>query len=355
LPLPVEELLIAGLGTTRTETNSTVFALALPGAILADCMTRFPKGRAPARVIPDFLSLLSFATLLHDDDGTHGVLHVDGESTSLVIASAGAPVMMRSTQADGDWTSIAQWIEATIKPLESGAHAVDTLYVTGVRAQEAVPLLESSIRVVPLPLAVNGIGASEWPAWAMLAGAALSASEFSEFNMLGSTAASDRLRRTMRIVAGGMAVLLILGTADLYVRRSMAARTLAALKSESRRVFSLAMPQVRNVVKEDAQLRIALATERRTREALLGLSSPSSATVTRGLERLLATRPDVKVREAVVEASTVAITGDSRGVGSDALKKLFAELEGARVADVEEMTQGVDPNTYRFRVKVQVR
>lgn len=355
LPLPVEELLIASLGATRTETGSTVFAVALPRKILADCMALFPEGRAPTRVIPDFVSLLSFARHLHDDGGTHGVLHVDGESMSLVIAAAGAPVMMRSTQTAGDWTSIAEWIDATIKSLAIGGYAVETLYVTGTAARQAAPLLESLSRVVPLPLAVNRIGASEWPAWAMLAGAALSASEYSEFNMLGSTAAADRLARTMRIVVVGTAAVLILGTADLYVRHSTASRTLATLKSESRRVFSAVMPQVRNVVKEDAQLRVALTTERHAREALLGAPSPSYVTVTRGLERLLVTHPDVKIREAAMEGSVVAITGDGRGVGSDALKRIFAGLEGAQDAHVAEMTQGVDPNTDRFRVKVQIR
>src|SRR2546425_10187165 len=123
LPLPIDELLIASAGSTRTGTGSTAFALAVPKRIIADCVALFPEGRRPTRIIPDFVSLLSLATHLHDDDGTHGVLHVDGDSAALVIAANGEPIAMRAAQTEGDWTSIAEWVEATIKPLENDGHA----------------------------------------------------------------------------------------------------------------------------------------------------------------------------------------------------------------------------------------
>jgi type II secretory pathway component PulL len=355
LPLPIEDLLIENAPAARSDKGTVVFALALPKKTAVDYMALFPDGRKPVRIVPDFIALLSLARHCHDDNGIYGLLDVDGDSASVVIIGDGRPLAMRSTRTDGDWRSIVPWIEATITPLRNEGNQVDILYVTGAAAAHVLPLLPRMAQIAPRPEAVKGVDAREWPAWAGVAGGALSASEFSSFNVLGVHADHGTFTRTLRILSVGSAIVLVLGTADTYVRYRTASDAVAALKAESRRVFSSVMPQVKHIVKEDAQLKVALASERQTRDALLGASSPSYLAIAHGLGRLVIDHPELKVREAVVEAGSLTVIGDGRGVGSDGLKKLFSAIDGAQGAQVEELVQGVDPNTYRFRVKVQVK
>ena len=262
---------------------------------------------------------------------------------------------MRSINTDGDWPALARWVAATIEPLRAEGHEVETFYVTGGAAGPAGPLLERMAQVVPLPESVNGVDGSEWPGWSALAGGALSASEFPRFNLLGPHPAHGKFARTIRTLSVGAGILLVLGTADLYVRYATAARTVAALKAESRRVFSSAMPHVKNVVNEDAQLKVALTTERQTREALLGTSAPSYLATTHGLGRLVVDHPELKVSEAILEGGRVAIAGNGRGITTEGLKTSFAGIAGAQGAQVEEIVQGVEANTYRFRVRVPAK
>lgn len=356
LPLPVDELLVDHvLANPLGDTGSLVFAIALPRKTAADCLTLFPEDRRPVRIIPDFVGLLSIARRLRHEPGACRILHVDDDVASLVVMAEGRPLVMRSTTHDGDWSSIGPWVEATLKPLERQDTEVDTLYVTGAAAGHAAPLLERTARIAPLPAIVNGISGDEWPAWAAVAGGALSTSEFPDFNAFGIAPDDGRFVRALRILTVGMGIVLVLGSVDAYVRYTTASRTVAALKAESRRVFSSVMPHVRNVVKEDVQLKVALATERQTRETLLGTSSPSYLAITRGLARLGIEHPGLKLREVAIEAGTLTVTGEERGVETDGLKALFSGIEGAREAQVEELLQGVEPNTYRFRVKVRVR
>jgi hypothetical protein len=281
------------------------------------------------------------------------VLGIDRESTSIVLLSGGRPVVMRSIKTDGHGASIAEQVEATMQPLQNEGSAA-TLYVTGGEAQLAAPFLERIARVAALPASVRGVPTEEWPAWSALVGGAVSAFEFPQFNMLGGQPEHDRWAGAVRTLSIGAGILLVLGTADLYLRYATASRALTAFTSESRGVFAAVMPDVKRVVKEDAQLKAALSKERETRQALLGESSPSSLAVAMGLERLLNDHPEVKVREATVAGGRLTLVGDATGLGAEGLKKLLAGIDGARGAQVEEITQGVEPNRYRFRMTVRV-
>ena len=98
-----------------------------------------------------------------------------------------------------------------------------------------------------------------------------------------------------------------------------------------------------------------MSRERETREALIGKSSPSYLAVAKGLERMVSDHPEVKVREATVAGDQLTIVGDGTGLGAEGLKKLLTGIDGARGAQVEEIAQGVGPNSYRFRMTVRVK
>ena len=355
VPFPIEEILADSVPSGPTDTGNSVMALAVPKETIADVLKLFPEDRIPERVIPDFISLLSFGVSLKQEQGIYGVLDIERDSTSIVFISGGRPVVMRSIKTDGHGASIAEQVEATMQPLKDEGTAVATLYVTGGEAQHAVPLLERIARVVALPATVHGVTAEEWPAWSALAGGAVSASEFPQFNILGGQSEHGRWAGAVRTLSIGAGILLLLGTADLYVRYATASRALSTLKGESRGVFVAVMPQVKRIVQEDAQIKVALSRERETREALIGKSSPSYLAVTKGLERMVSEHPEVKVREATVADDRLTIVGDGTGLGAEGLKKLLTGIDGARDAQVEEIAQGVGPNTYRFRMTVRVK
>lgn len=355
VPFPIEEILVDSVPSGPTDTGNSVMALAVPKETIADALRLFPEGRIPERVIPDFLSLLAFGVRFKPEQGICGVLDIERDSTSIVFISGGRPVVMRSIKTDGHGASIADLVEATMQPLKDEGTAVATLYVTGGEAQQAVPLLERIARVVALPATVRGVTDEEWPAWSALAGGAASASEFPEFNILGGQSEHGRWAGALRTLSVGAGILLILGTADLYVRYATASRALSAFKDESRGVFVAVMPQVKRVIKEDAQIKVALTTERGAREALIGKSSPSYLAVAKGLEQMVSDHPQVKVREATVAGDRLTIVGDGAALGAEGLKELLTGIDGARSAQVEEIAQGVEPNSYRFRMTVRVK
>jgi type II secretory pathway component PulL len=355
VPFPIEEILVDSVPSAPTGTGNSVMALAVPREAIADLLKLFPEGRVPQRVIPDFLSLLSFGVSLKQEQGIYGVLDIERDSTSMVFISGGRPVAMRSIKTDGHGASNAEQVEATMQPLKEEGTAVATLYVTGGAAQPAVPHLERIARVVALPATVRGVTAEEWPAWSALAGGAVSASEFPQFNILGGQSEHGRWAGAARRLSIGAGILLLLGTADLYVRYATASRALSTFKGESRGVFVAVMPHVTRVVKEDAQLKVALSRERETREALIGKTSPSYLAVVKGLDRMVRDHPKVKVREATVTGDRLTIVGDGTGLEAEGLKKLLTGIDGARDAQVEEIAQGVGPNNYRFRMTVRVK
>lgn len=355
IPFAVEEVLVDSVRAVPTDTGSNVIALAIPKRIVADSMRLFPAGRMPERVIPDFVSLLSFGMKMKGEKGLYGILNIGHESVSIVVMSEGIPLLMRSVETGRDGAFTAEWVDATIGPLRQQGKEIATLYVHGEAARDTLPLLEWIAAAVPLPEVVSGVGGGEWHAWSILAGGAFSASEFPRFNILGPHPESGRRSRVVRTLWTWAVVMLILGTTDLYVRYASASRAVSALRAESKAVFLTAMPHVTKVVKEDTQMKVALVKEKATREALMGNPAPSYLTVSKGLQRLVSEHPEVKVREAVLSSDGLSVAGDGSGIAAEGLKKVFSEVSGAQDVQMEEIVQGIDPNSYRFRLNVRVR
>lgn len=354
LPFPIDELLIDSVVSAPPEKGSSVMAVAIPKKTVSDYLGLFPEGRKPVRVIPDFISLLSLGMNIGHEHGTYGVLNAGDSASSIVLISGGRPTIARSlTGSEG--ASIADWVTSTIKPLQNNGQKIERLYVTGVRTQHVASLLGPTAQVIPLTKAVKGVNDDKWPLFAGIAGGGLASTEYPSFNILGLGSESERIEKAVKVATIGTAILLTLGTADLYLRYRTASQSFSALKAESKRIFLSVMPQVKKVVKEDAQLKDALNRERETREALIGKPSTSYLAALKGIEKVIGEHQDIRIREMVAEGGSLTIEGDGKGVNAEALKKLFSGMEGTKEARVEEMVQGVDPNSYRFRVKVELK
>lgn len=348
LPIPVDELLLDSVHSSSTEKGSRVMALAIPKKTVADYTSLFPENRKPVRIIPDFLSLTSLGKKIKETHKRYGILNFDKTTTSIIIISDGRPVLMRATSPSGDKELVREWVTSTIK---YDGQTVEKVYVTG-RPPIA---LEGMAEFTPLPPIVTGISQENQAEWSAIAGGALTAAEFPWFNILGLSSESERTEKLFRSISIGIAILVALGTGDLYLRYRVASQSLSALKAETKKVFLSLMPDVRKVVKEDAQLKDAMIKGKELREALVGKPSPSYLAAMKGIERIAGEHPELKVKEVVLEGHSVVISGDGSGITADGVKKIFSGIEGVKEALVEEMAQGINLNSYRFRVKVELR
>ncbi len=348
LPVPVDELLLDSVHSSATDKGSCVVALAIPKKTVADYTSLFPENRKPVRIIPDFLSLVSLGKKIEGNRKRYGILNFGEAATSVVIISDGRPVLMRATASGGDKELVREWVTSTIK---HDGQTVERLYVTG---RSPIPL-EGMAEFTTLPTIMTGISPENKEEWSAIAGGALTSAEFPWFNILGLSSESERTEKLFRSISVGIAILVALGTGDLYLRYSAASQSLSVLKAETKKVFLSLMPDVRKVIKEDAQLKDAMTKGKELREALIGKPSPSYLAALKGIEKLSGEHSELKVKEMVVEGYSVVVSGDGSGITADGVKKIFSGIEGVKEALVEEMAQGINPNSYRFRVKVELR
>lgn len=350
LPFPIDEMLIDSVLSSPSEKGSGVIATAIPKKLLAHYLNLFPDNRKPAKVIPDFIALFSLSMSLKGEDGLYGVMEVEDGKASIVLLDNNRPVLARSI-VQREAPTLMEEILTTIKPILNEGKKVGRLYVTGIKT---MPSVDGIDQVMPLPHTVKNIPLGDHPSWTAVIGGALAEAEYPWFNILGLDAESERFEKILKSLSIGTAILLILGTADLYMRSRADFHKYEALKAETKKVFLSAMPEVRRVVKEDAQLKDALDREKGTLEALAGKPTPSYLVSLNSLGKIVAEHPEIRVREAFFEVNGLTVSGDVSGVEADKIKTIFTGIEKARGVQVEEMVKGVDPNSYRFRVKVEL-
>ena len=355
LPFPIEELLIDSLSSTPSEIGSRVMAIAIPTKLLQHYLSLFPEGRKPSIAIPDFVSLLSLGINIKGEEGIYGIVELEAGKTSMVLIQDGRPVLARSIASTDGFTSVHETIRTTIKGILDEGQKITRLYIAGPGATNDFPPIEGVGQTVPLPPIIKDISLKEKPSFVTVAGGARAAMEFPWFNMLGLSSEAERFEKGLKSLSIGAAILLIMGTGDLYLHSRTGYQRHSSLKAESRKVFLSVMPDVKKVVKEDAQMKDALNKERGTLEALTGKPAPSYLASINGIEKIVSDHPEIRVREASFESFGVTIEGDGSSIDAEGLKKIFSGIEGAREARVEEVTQGVEPNTYRFRIRVDLK
>ncbi len=354
LPFPVEELLIDSLSSTPSETGSRVMAIAVPAKLLQHYLSLFPEGRKPSIAIPDFVSLLSLGISKKGEDGVYGIVEMEEGKTSMVLIQNGRPVLARSIASTDGFPSVHETIRTTIKGIVDVGQKVSRLYIAGSGATNDFPPIDGVGQIVPLPPIIKDISLKEKPSFVTVAGGARAAIEFPWFNMLGLSSEAERVEKALKSLSIGAAILLIMGTGDLYLHSRTESQRHSSLKAESRKVFLSVMPDVKKVVKEDAQMKDALNKERGTLEVLTGKPAPSYLASIKGIEKIVLDHHEVRVREASFESFGVTIQGDGSSIDAEGLKKIFSGIEGASEARVEELTQGVEPNSYRFRIRIDL-
>lgn len=354
LPFPVEELLIDSILSTPTEVGSRVMAIAIPAKLLQNYLVLFPEGRKPSTAIPDFVSLLSIGINIKGQEEIYGVVELEEKKTSMVFIKHGRPVIARSVTSINGSPSSQEVIGNTIKGLLDEGQKISRLYVTGSKAAIDLPPIEGIGQIVPLPPMIKGIPMQEKPSFVTLMGGVIAANEYPWFNILGSSSEAERFDKNLKRFSVGSIILVILGTGDLYMHSRIESQRNSSLKTESRKVFQSVMPEVKKVVREDTQMKDALNKEQETLEALTGKPAPSYLGAVKDIESIIAANPGIKISAASFEGYKITIEGDETGLDAEGIKKIFSDLDGAKETRVEEITQGVEPNRYRFKVRIDL-
>ncbi|MEK7846080.1 MAG: hypothetical protein AAB257_03860, partial [Nitrospinota bacterium] len=228
------------------------------------------------------------------------------------------------------------------------------LYISGKGATHAIPLIKKVGEVTLLPAVLNGINSGEWLKWASVAGGTLSISEYSQFNMLGLNPEREQIEKILKAASVGISLLLAIVTVNLYLHYSTAFYRFSSLQTESRKIFTSIMPEIKKVVREDTQLKNALSDKKELLKILAGVAAPSYNQKLEGINNLIGGHPEITIRELLFEGRKLTISGDGTGIESDKLKRIFADIEGMENIMVEEMAQGIDPNNYRFRIRIEL-
>lgn len=360
LPFPVEDVLIGSLLSAQTDTGSIIMSLAIPARLLEHYLEQFPVGRKPSKVIPDFVSLLSLGINIKGESGTYGVVEIEDGKTSMVFIQNGRPLLARSIAYAEGVSPVHDDIAASIKALPGEGQKVSRLYIAGTGAKIYFPPVDGVAEIAPMPAVIKGRGGvtlplQEKPSWTSLVGGAMASVEYPWFNMLGLSSETEIFDKALRTLSIGAAILLAMGTGDLYLRSRVESQRYNSLKAETRKVFLSLMPEVKKVVREDVQLKDALNKQKGTLEALTGKPSPAYLAALKGTEKIIREHPEIKVREASFEGYGMTFSGDAAGTDAEGLKRLFSGIEGTVGVKVEEMVQGSDPNSYRFRIRAELK
>ena len=241
----------------------------------------------------------------------------------MVLIQNGRPVLARSIASTDGFPSVHETIRTTIKGIVDVGQKVSRLYIAGSGATNDFPPIDGVGQIVPLPPIIKDISLKEKPSFVTVAGGARAAIEFPWFNMLGLSSEAERVEKALKSLSIGAAILLIMGTGDLYLHSRTESQRHSSLKAESRKVFLSVMPDVKKVVKEDAQMKDALNKERGTLEVLTGKPAPSYLASIKGIEKIVLDHHEVRVREASFESFGVTIQGDGSSIDAEGLKRSF--------------------------------
>lgn len=357
LPVQAGEIYVDSLFSSPSGSGSDVIALAITRKLLSGYINLFPENRRPSKVVPDFLSLLSIGTNIGAEEGIYGIIGIGKGVVSMVFISERRPVLFRSVHVS-DIPRLLEVVKTSINSITDEEHRIERLYVTGAgatkEALQGLSEMKEAGEILSMPHIVKNISLNDMPTWVVAAGAAIAEAEYPWFNILGASAESEHYENFFKTLSLGIAILFIVLTGSLYIRYHVDTTNYYALKAESRKLFMSIMPEIKNVVKEEVQLKNFLNKENTLKEALAGKPAPSYIAALNGLEGISRGRSDIKIREISFDGYWLAVAGDGLGAGADSIKKMFSDMKGLKGVQVEEIIQGIGSNNYRFRVRMEL-
>ncbi|MFQ5901099.1 MAG: hypothetical protein ACE5IH_06030 [Thermodesulfobacteriota bacterium] len=268
IPLPLENVVIDSV-IMKSGGETEAFAFAIPREILKEYTDPFPDGFKPRVVIPDFVAL-SFLNVPESRSGT-GILIETGHKKitfaaihhKRLIAAHSIPLSSEGLvdrEIKELVLTLKEWMERKIE--------IEKVYICGKHIKEIEKAdIKSKLGIGIEPL--KGYDKKE------LIFASLIGSGYMDLdiNLLRSEedARKQEVLRKRAMVSGiGLLILLFLGGIDLFLNYTLLNNQYNSLKSEVRQVFKEILPEVKNIVNEEVQLKTALDKEKKSLLLLKG-------------------------------------------------------------------------------------
>ncbi|MDA8122604.1 MAG: hypothetical protein M0Z38_08580 [Deltaproteobacteria bacterium] len=169
-------------------------------------------------------------------------------------------------------------------------------------------------------------------------------------------AESERVRTRLRVrvaaVAAAVAAIFAVGT--LEVAQWAEAKKVATVRAQIRKEFSEAVPGVKVVVQETAQIREKIQSLRRHRKEL-GVDSPALSVILSMISRALPQKTNISVREISLDAGRVRLAGEA---GSAQFVETFRSSLAAAsgpdtVVTVQESRGSAKGGSVRFTILIE--
>ncbi|MFQ5780068.1 MAG: type II secretion system protein GspL, partial [Nitrospiria bacterium] len=166
----------------------------------------------------------------------------------------------------------------------------------------------------------------------------------------------ETIERRNRLVSIGVVALLLLGlvAGDLTLRYHQKEQRYRDLKGELRQTFVETFPQMRNVMNEVEQARVAIETLNRTGD-FLGLGEGSPLAVLNEITERIPKEVRIDVRELVIDGGNVRILAQTDSFDSvDRIRGGFLKGNRFREVSVSDAKVMADQSRVRFRIKMKV-
>lgn len=343
LPLPLEKLYTHARILEKTPDGSRVSVTAINNDTLdkrlelIEAADGFVKSAGTDPSVLAFLAGIS----LPDPSGTL-VVDLDGDRCQCVFIGKNGPEKSAALSSSGDSPSLPGEISSLIRLGERDFPEVKAVYLTGPGALNADRDLFSSelgarAEIIPYPQKAVGkppSGAPQWPIYATAMGIALMESlggGARQVDFLQSRTDSEgrggNLKNQIIAVSIAAAILVAMWAGAEALVYSNKKRELDSISGQVRKLFTTAMPNVKNIVDEVAQLKSHINEQEEKARTLGSLLYRETSPL--GVLRELSARipPDIKVefRDFAAEQERVRIEGETTNF--DAIDKIQAKLQ----------------------------
>lgn len=414
LPRPLEEVVVDYHVVQARGRETDVLVFALPKATLQGLLEMLRgAGLDPIAVEPQVTALYSLAATLRPAPGTVALIDIGAQTTQLAVLRDGALTHARALLAGG--ATLTQAITAKLGLPEADAEEakclaglnddavaryrevglsetvraalrpwteelLSALHLYGAesgRPVEAIRLAGGGARLsglerhlaeaagVPVTLLDRPalLPSSEpWdPALATALGLALkdnagrsgSAINFrrQEFAHAGET---TRTQTRARYVWIGLAAILALGGADMYLKYAVKESSYQQAKTELRAEFERTFPEIKTVVDELQQARSAIAELDKT-AALLGLGEPTPMQVLAEITARIPRAVKIEVQDLAIESKRVRLEAETDSFESvDRVKAALEASPRFKEVTVSDAKATANQSAVRFRLAFEL-
>jgi general secretion pathway protein L len=349
LPLAADQVIVDFYSPGKNSGQEKTLVFAVRKGDLGDHLALLKEaGLDPESVVPEALALFALArTLGKTSAGGGALLDLGDEKATLVLWQNDRLVLARSIPlavsagqqpAAHDLSRLAEEVRRTLLSAGYGPEnrMVEEIFLTGGNSlppgveKDLADLLPAPVSPLDLEEVSGEVPKEIRPALAVALGAALGGAAGEEVNLrreeFASSQKAQRARGRMKILVSYAAILAVLGVTAFVLNYSLKERRYQGLRTEIRKEFTQALPEVKRVVNELQQMKARVQEERLKLAALGGGGgSGSPLEILRGLSMVVDPSMKVRVTELVIDPEAVEVNGEADSF--DTVNQLKSRLE----------------------------